>query len=113
MKRWHQDRRITYRNWKNHRRIHINGNLKDQNRIGLDPYEVECECDNQIGRFRKIDAYDCGMPLCVCCHFNKWLLNGGHEITRQEIVSLLKLKEGIEELENADQVNYRNVHEVT
>lgn len=115
MRRWHQERKIAYRNWRNHRRIHINSNLTDSRRIGRDPYEVDCERDNQIGRFRKKDAYDCGQTLCMCCHYNKWILNGGHEITRQEMVSAMKFKEGIVELEekNADQVGFGDMQEAS
>jgi hypothetical protein len=102
MRRWHAEKKIAYRNWRNHRRLHIKSNLDNQypDRIGCDPYEVDCECDNQIGRYRKKDAYDCGKPLCICCHYNKWLLNGGHEITRQEIKAHIKLREGIKELDD-------------
>lgn len=99
MRRWHQEKKISYRNWRNHIRMHINSNKTNSNRIGIDPYKIDCECDNQIGRFRKKDAYDCGRSQCICCHYNKWLLSGGHEITRQEILSIIKLKEGIEELQ--------------
>lgn len=108
MMRWHQEKKITCRNWRNHRRIHVNSNIENSARIGRDPYDVDCECDNQIGRFRKKDAYDCGKTMCRICHYNKWLYNGGHEMTRQEIMSALKLKEGIvdffgEEDENQDE----------
>jgi len=70
MKRWHDDYVVARREWKKHRRMHVEDN-KDRNAVGKDPYEVDCTCDEQIGRFRKKDAYDCGKSRCFVCHSDK------------------------------------------
>ena len=111
MKRWHQELTITLRNWRNHRRIHVDSNKRSQygavrkgnqliatDRIGRDPYEVDCDCDEQIGRFRKIDAYDCGNTRCYMCHGDKHPKREKHE---QELLSELSFREQLKEfLEN-------------
>lgn len=73
MKRWHEDEAVARREWRKHRRIHTERN-KDYNlnRIGEDPFVVECDCDDQIGRFRKKDAYDCGKAGCMVCASHKF-----------------------------------------
>lgn len=72
MKRWHQEKSITCRNWKKHKKIHIQSNLDKQKYPGQDPYQVDCVCDDQKGRFRKKDAYDCGKSKCQICHSYKF-----------------------------------------
>lgn len=99
MKRWHQEVHITRRNWRNHRRMHVESNLRSpygfkESRIGRDPYEVDCECDNQIGRFRKKDAYDCGNTRCYICHNDKLPKRSLHE---QELMSELGFKEQLKD----------------
>lgn len=98
MKRWHEDYKITLREWKKHRRSHVESN-KDSNRgrIGRDPYEVDCECDEQKGRFRKKDAFDCGNPRCNVCHFAKYPKRELHE---HEVRSNLDFKEQLRELKD-------------
>lgn len=59
---------------------------------------VDCPCDMQAGRFRKKDAFDCGQTMCNVCNYEKWRLNGGHEITRQELLMDLRQKEQLQEL---------------
>jgi hypothetical protein len=100
MKRWHEEVHITYRNWRNHRRFHVESNIDhgSQNEPGKDPFEVDCECDNQRGRFRKKDAYDCGNTRCCLCHSDKF---PKRDKTYQEKRAELKHKEGIIELEEA------------
>jgi hypothetical protein len=73
MKRWHEDYKITLREWKKHRRSHVESNKTwTRNRIGVSAYVVDCECDEQKGRFRKKDAFDCGNPHCGICHSDKY-----------------------------------------
>ncbi len=109
MRRWHQDLRVTLRNWRNHKRMHIDSNKRSQygairngakltpiERIGRDPYELDCVCDEQIGRFRKIDAYDCGNTRCYVCHNDKLPKRSRHE---QELLSELGFKEQLRELQ--------------
>lgn len=95
MKRWHSEITISTRNWRNHRRMHVEGNKRDSRRIGLDPYDVDCSCDNQIGRFRKKDAYDCGNTRCYVCHSDKLPKRSKHD---QELMSELNFKEQMSEL---------------
>jgi hypothetical protein len=46
MKRWQQERKIAYREWKKHRRLHVETN-RYRNRVGVSAYIVDCECDEQ------------------------------------------------------------------
>lgn len=91
MKRWHEEYNIFYRQWKIHRKSHVDSN-KDRSgyRVGQDPYEVDCECDEQVGRFRKKDAWDCGNPQCGICHQDKF---PKRQLTNKEIRSNISLKE--------------------
>lgn len=98
MKRWHEDYKITLREWKKHRRSHVESNKNNSaRRIGLDPQQVDCECDEQKGRFRKKDAFDCGNPQCGICHSDKFPKRDKHE---HELKSELDFKEQIKELRN-------------
>jgi len=65
MKRWHQDFRITHREWTKHRRTYHP--------------DSACPCDDQAGRFRKTDAHDCGRARCFLCHHAKLLRQKTHE----------------------------------
>ena len=71
MKRWHEDYKITLREWKKHRQTHIDSN-KSQSAylIGKKADEIDCVCDLQVGRFRKMDAFDCGNPRCYMCRLS-------------------------------------------
>jgi len=96
MKRWHEDFPRTYREWKKHYISHVESNIYlSRNRVGKDPYEIDCVCDKQIGRYRKKDAWDCGNARCFMCHGDKF---PKRELTYQERCADLKIKEGIEEL---------------
>jgi hypothetical protein len=75
MKRWRQDLPVTRKAWHLHRRGHVEFNKRRSQDInagqlppGSDPNQVDCPCDNQLGRFRKKDAYDCGRSRCQVCH---------------------------------------------
>lgn len=97
MKRWHEDFRIAFREWKEHRRSHVEGNKRNSsNRIGKSAYEVDCICDEQIGRFRKKDAWDCGNARCYICHSDKLMKYK----RRSEEKADLKFKEGLKDLED-------------
>ena len=54
MKRWHDDYKITLREWKKHRQTHIDSN-KSQSayRIGKKADEIDCVCDLQIDDLEK------------------------------------------------------------
>ena len=87
MKRRHEERKITRREWNKHRRIHL--------WMG----DVDCICDKQVGRFRKRDAYDCGMPKCWICHSDKFPRGSW---TRQEIRAELRFQEQVREIYRGD-----------
>ena len=94
MKRYHDEIAGTMRQWKIHRRSHVESN-KYRNRLGVSVYVVDCECDEQIGRFRKKDAYDCGNTRCGICHSDKFPKRTPHE---QESISEMGFEEQIREL---------------
>jgi hypothetical protein len=95
MKRWHEEYPRTYREWRKHYKSHVESN-KDWNRTpGRDPYEVDCVCDHQKGRFRKKDAWDCGHTQCYMCHSDKY---PKRYQTYQEWCADLKMKEGVDEI---------------
>ena len=98
MKRWHEEYNVFYRQWKIHRKSHVDSN-KDNGgrpgRLGVDPYVVDCTCDDQVGRFRKKDAWDCGNPRCFICHSDKF---PKRDLTEQEVKSKIKFKESLKEL---------------
>jgi hypothetical protein len=102
MKRRYEDRKITRREWKEHHLIHVEmnetrgvGRGPGQRLPGSDPREVDCACDKQVGRFRKLDAYDCGIPGCGICHADKFPRRSW---TRQEIKAELRLQEQLREI---------------
>ncbi len=96
MKRWHEEYNVFYRQWKIHRQSHVESNKDWSRGIGVDPYIVDCPCDNQVGRFRKRDAWDCGNPQCYMCHSDKF---PKRSLTEQEIKSNLSFKEQLKELQ--------------
>jgi hypothetical protein len=74
MKRWHDEYALTRRQWRRHRRGHVEYNMgrsqgfgPGQRPPGSDPREVDCPCDAEVGRFRKRDAHDCGRARCQVC----------------------------------------------
>lgn len=100
MKRWHEDYHITYREWRKHYLSHVESNVNSVGgpsgkRVGRDPYEIDCPCDKQVGRFRKKDAWDCGNTRCYICHYNKYY---SKEKQRDVKEANLKFKEGLEDL---------------
>jgi hypothetical protein len=104
MKRFHEEIAIALRNWRNHRRMHVESNKRSpydfgKDRIGQDPYIVDCECDDQIGRFRKKDAFDCGNTKCFICHSDKI---PKRTLTEQEIIADIDFREQIKEFLQGD-----------
>lgn len=97
MKRWHEESPRTYREWRKHYLSHVDSNIR-RARISQDPYNVDCVCDQQKGRFRKKKAFDCGITQCFICHAIKF---PKREVTYQELCADLRLKEGIEEIGSA------------
>lgn len=94
MQRWHQEKHITMREWKKHRTLHVKWNER-RNQVGVSSLVVDCKCDEQIGRFRKQDAGDCGNPQCLLCHSYKF---PKRQRTHKELLSELKMREQLKEL---------------
>lgn len=95
MKRWHEDYSRTYREWNKHFISHVKRNIESNRVPGKDPYQVDCVCDQQKGRFRKTDAWDCGNTKCFICHSEKY---PKRKDTRQELFSKLKFNEQKDDL---------------
>jgi hypothetical protein len=95
MKRWHEDYSRTYREWRKHYLYHVKCNISYSRVPGSDPYQIDCACDQQKGRFRKRHDGDCGKTQCQLCHSDKY---SKRQTTHQERCSELELKEGIAEL---------------
>lgn len=84
MRRWHEDYRITRAHWREHLKV-----VHDYPRRPLD-----CECELQVGRFRKIGGHGCGKARCQLCHREKI-----HGIpTRKELRGRLDFREQLREL---------------
>jgi hypothetical protein len=94
MQRWHREIHITLREWKKHHKSHVEWN-RYRNRVGVSPFVVECRCDDQLGRFRKKDAVDCGNSHCLTCHSYKF---PKRQRTLKETLSELEMKEQLKEL---------------
>lgn len=101
MRRWHQDYKIARRNWWTHRQSHVQSNKnqsvgydKWQRLPGASPFTVKCTCDEQIGRFRKKDAWDCGNPQCFICHSDKF---PKRQKTNKELTSEKDFKESVKD----------------
>ncbi|HYT91436.1 MAG TPA: hypothetical protein VEL76_22170 [Gemmataceae bacterium] len=102
MKRWHQELTVIRREWKKHWVFHVEMNRSrsvgyrvGQRQPGSDPNDVDCPCDNQVGRFRKRDAHDCGRPGCFLCHGDKF---PRRRLTIGEQLAETEFKEQLEEL---------------
>ena len=95
MKRWHEESPRTHREWKKHFISHVKNNIEWSRVPGNDPYKVDCICDQQKGRFRKKDAWDCGKTRCFICHSDKY---PKRDDTKQELFSKIKFREGKDDL---------------
>ncbi len=89
MKRYHDERHITYRNWQKHLDFHRQINTYR----GRSPDDIDCPCDKQMGRFHKKDAFDCGKARCYLCHYEKLLKIS----PRQEILADIVFREQLDE----------------
>lgn len=99
MKRWHEEYARTYRQWRKHYLRHVERNIDWAKEPNKDPYKIDCVCDQQVGRFRKTDAFDCGRPRCKNCHGIKYPVRYA---TRQELIADIRFKQGLEEVRNGD-----------
>jgi hypothetical protein len=95
MRRWHEDYPKTHREWREHYLSHVRQNISYSRAPGRDPFEIDCICDEQPGRFRKRRAWGCGKTRCLLCHSEKY---PKRQTSRDERRSEIKLREGIEDL---------------
>lgn len=110
MRRWHQDYATTFREWKKHHHNHVEQNKEwvgAGQPINYDPWVIDCPCDTQVGRFRKIDAFDCGNTRCYVCHSDKY---PKRHPTWQEIQSDLELVEELEDLGITPAIRPKHMH---
>ncbi len=77
MKRWHQD---YYKSHREMRKLHN---------------YVEGSWREQIGRFRKKKAFDCGNTQCGICHQDKF---PKRQLTEQEVISKLDFKDQLKDI---------------
>jgi hypothetical protein len=92
MRRWHEDYPRTVREWKKHYLDHVESNVSSGREVGRDPYEIDCVCDAQRGRFRKRRAFGCGNTRCQLCHGDRYPRRAK---ARQELLSELKFREAL------------------
>ena len=84
MLRWRSEQQIAIRRRREHLSlVH-----------GWPEHTVDCDCDRQLGRFRKHRALGCGRPRCYLCHGDKLL----GRPRRGERAAALKMNEGLEAL---------------
>jgi hypothetical protein len=95
MKRWHADYPRTHREWRRHYLDHVESNVYSAKVIGGDPWQVDCVCDVQKGRFRKRRAFGCNNTRCGWCHGDKY---PRRTLTRQEVRAALRFREGLAEV---------------
>jgi hypothetical protein len=97
MKRWHEDYKITLKEWKKHRHYQIQNNKTwTRDRVGVSAYDG-FKYDNEKGRFRKSSTFDCGNPQCFICHSDKYPKRSK---TKNELNFNLKYKEQIKDLDD-------------
>jgi hypothetical protein len=76
MHRWHAERNLMLRRWRQELANHGDGVRESKNfwrfptsylaPPSLAP-DVDCHCARGIGTMRKTDPHDCGRPRCGCC----------------------------------------------
>lgn len=59
---------------------------------------VDCECELQAGRFRKMKALDCGRTACMVCHYEKILGIASYQDRLRRLRTKDSLAEYFEEL---------------
>ena len=84
MRRWHQDVRVTLSHQREHLKV-----VHDWPRRPLD-----CPCEVQLGRFRKIGGHGCGKARCLLCRFDKIF----QVPTRAERIARLRFREQLREV---------------
>ena len=90
MRRWHVEREIMLRRWRNeiadhggHSGWRLNGwtgNSWLEAPVPPPACDLDtCHCFRGVGYFRKRKPFDCGSPQCGLCHYGKWIHNRQNE----------------------------------
>ena len=88
MKRYHEEEGRTRREHRFHlRRMH-----------GWPKTPIDCICELQAGRFRKVKALDCGNPDCLVCHYGKVFSIPTYKDRLQDLKYKDSLAEYVEEI---------------
>lgn len=74
MRRWHEDRNLMLRRWREEIAKH---EFEDYPYCSLAPIPAEkkddvCHCYRGMGFLRKKSPHDCGNPRCMVCHLDKY-----------------------------------------
>lgn len=69
MKRWHEDRELMLRRWREEIAKHEDLNIGALGQIP--PVGGSCHCYRGCGTMRKRTVYGCSTPRCGICHFEK------------------------------------------
>jgi hypothetical protein len=94
MKRWHEEFPRTYREYlKRKKYTDFWSTPGEEVRYASNSRSRK---DKQFGRYRKMKPFDCGIPRCHVCHYDKYYQRS---ISYQEWCADLRLKEGMEELD--------------
>jgi len=95
MKRWHEEYARTYTQWRHHYVRHVEQNVEQFTGwdfvVYNDPWEIDCPCDEQKGRFRKMKGRGCPILHCTC----QKRYDGK---SKAELIAKLNFKEEMEEL---------------
>jgi hypothetical protein len=91
MRRWHSERNLMIRRWRQELAKHNN----DLPFMALAPPslapETDCHCAHGIGSVRKRKPYDCGNPRCGVCHFEKFHVPKARQNVRQREIEFALL----------------------
>lgn len=93
MKRYHQEIARTRKEWRKHLNVHY-VSVRNIPNVKLED-TIDCPCDLQPGRFRKIKNNDCGHTRCYACHEYKY---PKRELTPAEIRFEISYLEQLAEL---------------
>lgn len=75
MRRWHEDRGLMLRRWRQEIALHESDKYSYSSLAPIPPIYAEgnCHCYKGMGFLRKSTPYGCGKPRCIMCHYSKIL----------------------------------------
>jgi hypothetical protein len=89
MRRWHQERDLMLRRWRQEIAKHEASSDEGYPYAALAPVPPTgvqgCHCYRGMGTMRKRSPWDCGNPRCGVCHHEKWLPKARHAARRAAI----------------------------